>query len=101
MSINYACLNDTAIAHIFSRIITKTNLPYNKNILTLEEFNNDYNIIKGYIEWHKINHIEKKFSLYNLTQNNMIEIMNLINYNVDNKDELQKFWRTKICNINI
>jgi len=49
MSSEYAHWNDTSVAHMFIRLITKTNHPYNDCKLTFGEYQNDYNILKGYI----------------------------------------------------
>ena len=57
---------------MFVRLMTKTNHPYNNLSLTREEFNNDYN--------------------------NMNELITLISYETDNKEDLEKIW-LKICNI--
>ncbi len=98
MTTPFSLWNDTAIAHIFMRLINKTNHPYNTTTLTLQEFNNDYTTIKSYIEW-KNNNNNNKFSLYNFTPTNMTELINLINYDTSNKEELLKIWRTTILNL--
>ena len=96
MSNNFFLWNGTSIAHMFIRLITKTNHPYDDNLsLTLEEFNNDYNMLKEFIKWHKNNH--KTYLLYNFTQDNMNELINFISYETDNKEHLNKLW-LKICN---
>ncbi len=92
---NFAYWNDTSIAHMFIRLITKTNHPYNNVSLTLEEYQNDYNTLKCYMEWHELNYA-KSFSLYNFTQTNMLEIFNQMDYNIDNKDYLLELWKTKM-----
>ena len=58
MSDSFFLWNGTSLAHMFVRLMTKTNHPYNNNSLTLEEFNKDYNLAKEYIKWHKkiLNH---------------------------------------------
>jgi hypothetical protein len=76
--------------------MTKTNDPYNNLSLTREEFNNDYNTLKDFIKWHKDNN--KQYLLYNFTQDNMNELITLISYETDNKEDLEKIW-LKICNI--
>ena len=96
MSNNFHLWNGTSIANMFIRLMTKTNQPYNNLPLTLEEFNNDYNTLKDFIKWHKYN--DKQYLLYNFTQDNMNECINLINYEIDNKEDLEKIW-LKICNI--
>jgi hypothetical protein len=93
MSTEYVYWNDTAIAHIFTRLITKTNHPYNDNPLTLDEFNKDYNLLQDYIEWRKQN-VKKGFSLYNFTYDSMISFLHLIDYDTNNKDELIQIWKT-------
>lgn len=98
MSSNYYQWNDTSVSHTFIRLITKINHPFNHNKLTLEEFQNDYNQLKGYIEWHKNNHIENyinTYTSYNFTQNNMNELFNKIDYNIDNQYFLLNFWNEK------
>jgi len=81
---------------MFVRLMTKTNDPYNNLSLTREEFNNDYNTLKDFIKWHKDNN--KQYLLYNFTQDNMNELITLISYETDNKEDLEKIW-LKICNI--
>ena len=92
MSTEYIYWNDTAIAHMFSRLITKTNQPYNDTPLTLYEFNKDYNLLQDYIEWRK-QFVKKGFSLYNFTYDSMISFLHLIDYDTNNKDELIKIWK--------
>ena len=88
----YELWNDTSVAYIFIRLITKKNFPINENILTFEEFNNEYNILKGYIKWHKNNYKESS-PLYNFTQKNLIKIFKKINYKIDNQKELLELWK--------
>lgn len=92
MSTEYVYWNDTAIAHIFTRLITKTNHPYNDNPLTLDEFNKDYNLLQDYIDWRK-QYVKKGVSLYNFTYDSMISFLHLIDYDTNNKDELIKIWK--------
>ena len=95
MSSNFFLWNGTSIAHMFIRLMTKTNHPYNNLSLTLEEFNHDYNMLKDFIKWHKNNH--KTYLLYNFTQDNMNEFINCISYETDNEEHVKKLW-LKICN---
>ena len=88
----YVYWNDTAIAHMFTRLITKTKHPYNDTPLTLDEFNKDYNLLQDYIEWRK-QYVKKGFSLYNFTYDSMITFLHLIDYDTNNKDELIKIWK--------
>lgn len=92
MSTEYVYWNDTAIAHIFTRLITKTKHPYNDNPLTLDEFNKDYNLLQDYIDWRK-QYVKKGVSLYNFTYDSMISFLHLIDYDTNNKDELIKIWK--------
>lgn len=87
----YELWNDTSVAYIFIRLITKKNIPINENILTFEEFNNEYNLLKGYIKWHKNNYKESS-PLYNFTQKNLLTIFKKINYKKDNEKELLDLW---------
>jgi hypothetical protein len=71
--------NDTSIAHMFTRLITKTNHPYNNTPLLLDEFNKDYNLLKNFIEWRKkyrSNPVKIGVSLYNFTNDNMLLFYN-------------------------
>ena len=97
----YLCWNDTSVAHIFTRLITKTkflinvepNHPYyNDNILTLDEFNNDYKMLEDYIEWKRIYKPIQKSSLYNFTPDSMTSFLQLITYDTNNKDKLIELW---------
>ena len=98
----YLCWNDTSVAHIFTRLITKTRFLinvepshpyYNDNLLTLDEFNNDYKMLTDYIEWKRINQsFGKKISLYNFTPDSMTSFLKLIEYDKNNKDELIELW---------
>jgi hypothetical protein len=88
----YELWNDTSVAYIFIRLITKKNIPINENILTFEEFKNEYNILKGYIKWHKNNYKESS-PLYNFTQKNLLTIFKKINYKIDNETELLDLWK--------
>ena len=101
----YLCWNDTSIAHIFLRLITKTkflliidiNHPYdNDNLLTLDEFNDDYKMLEGYIEWKRINKPIQNFSLYNFTPDSMTYFLRLINYDTNNRDELIELWENQM-----
>ena len=93
----YSSWNDTSVAHLFTRLITKNNLPYNNTPLTQQEFDSDYQLLSGYIEWKKNHHMSSSFSLYHFTPNNMSRFLNLIDYNTQNKDELLNLWKTTMC----
>jgi len=97
----YLCWNDTSVAHIFTRLITKTKFLinvepshpyYNDNILTLDEFNNDYKMLEDYIEWKRIYKPIQKSSLYNFTPDSMTFFLQLITYDTNNRDELIELW---------
>jgi len=88
----YVYWNDTSVAHMFTRLITKTNHPYNNTPLTIDKFNKDYNMLKDYIEWRK-ERVKTVFSLYNFTYNNMINFLQLIDFDKNNTDELIEIWK--------
>jgi hypothetical protein len=97
----YLCWNDRSVAHIFLRLITKTKFLlivdpehpyYNDNLLTLDEFNEDYKMLEGYIEWKRINQPMQNLSLYNFTPDSMTSFLSLINYDTNNRDELIELW---------
>jgi hypothetical protein len=92
--------NDTAIAHLFVRLITKTNSPYNKNKLTEYEFNEEYEYLKKYIEWKKIQSQTNNFSLYNFSPKKMSSFLSLISWDSSNENELLKLWKVTMCNVN-
>lgn len=98
MSSNYASWNDTAVAHMFMRLIYKINHPYNYDKLSVEQFQDDYNELKGYIDWHQNNYVNSS-GLYNLTQTNIRHIFEKIDYDVDNRQELLDFWCANVVNI--
>ena len=98
----YLCWNDTSVSHIFTRLITKTKFLinvdpsqpyYDDNLLTVEEFNHDYKMLEGYIEWKRINQqFGQKFSFYNFTPDSMSSFLQLITYDTNNRDELIELW---------
>lgn len=47
----YDIWNGTSIAYMIGRLITRTNIPCYGRLLSLEEFNNEYNILSGFIYW--------------------------------------------------
>lgn len=96
MTNNFSLWNGTSIAHMFIRLMTKTNHPYNDSPLTLDEFNNDYNLLKDFITWHKNNN--KKYLMYNFTSNNMDELISLVNYETKFEGNIKKLW-LKMCNM--
>lgn len=97
----YLCWNDTSVADTFFRLITKRKIllnvdfnshDYNDNLLTLEEFNHDYKMLEGYIEWKRKNKPIQKFSFYNFTPHSMASFLQLITYDTNNRDELIELW---------
>lgn len=90
MTNNYPLWNDMSVTHLFVRLITKTNHPYNENLLTEEEFNNDYKNLIGYIQWRESYHIPS--SLYDFTDDKMKQLISMINWEKENKEELTTIW---------
>ena len=99
----YLCWNDTSVAHIFTRLITKTKFLiyvepshpyYNDNLLTLDEFNHDYKMLEDYIKWKRVYKPIQKSSLYNFTPDSMTSFLKLITYNTNNRDELIELWES-------
>ena len=106
----YLCWNDRSVAHIFLRLITKTKFLlivdpehpyYNDNLLTFDEFNEDYKMLEGYIEWKRINKPIQNFSLYNFTPDSMTYFLRLINYDTNNRDELIELCKKLDINISV
>ena len=96
---NFDCYNDTAIAYMFISLIKKDHTPYNNNKLTLEEYQNEYNIAKEFMGWHKNNYDCGGFSLYDFSRENLTEIFDKLDYNTDNTAELTQIWNDKIMNM--
>lgn len=107
----YAFWNDTSVAHMFIRLITKKNHPYNDAKLPYEIYKTDYDNLKGYIEWDRnvtwiLDNVgflfglnSTKFnSMYNFTHTNMVEIFDELDYLADNEEHLMHLWMTKIMN---
>lgn len=102
MAESYECWNDTTVAGIFLILIKKNRNPYETSDIinvNFEEYQNYYNALKGYIEWHDTNCYLEKFSLYNFTQENMHRIFNKLDYNVNNKEELLTLWRNTMIRL--
>ena len=89
----YIYWNDTSTAHMFIRLMTKTNHPYNNNPLTLDEFNKDYKKLSDFIEW-KSKNPNNSFSLYHFTIDRMTSFLQLIRYDTDK--DLLELWKTKM-----
>ena len=101
----YLCWNESSVAHIFLRLITKTkffiiteeNHPiHNDNFLTLEEFNDDYKMLEGYIEWKRNYQPIQNYSYYNFSPDKMSAFLKLINYDSNNRNELIKLWKKEM-----
>jgi len=86
---DFSLWNGTSVSHMFIRLITKTNHPHSAASLTMEEFENDYNTLKEFIEWHKTNNTNR---LFNFTQENMNKLINAISFRSYNKEELYDLW---------
>lgn len=92
---DFKCWNDTSVAHSFIRLMTKRNHPFNETPLSLEKFNEEYAILKDYIEWRG----DKGSSSaddYNFTYDSMTNFINMIDYNTNNEAELSKIWTETI-----
>lgn len=86
----YSYWNDTSVAHMFIRLLNKTNYS------TIDEFNKDYEMLKGYIEWKRINKKNGGFSMYNFSIESMTSFIDLISYDANDNGELTKIWNTKM-----
>ena len=53
---NFKQWNDTSIAHLCLRLITKSNHPLNAAGLSKEQYNCEYELFKKYLNWHKTNY---------------------------------------------
>lgn len=91
----YASWNDTSVAHVFIRLITKKNHPYNDEPLSIESYLEDHALMLGYIEWKKTQP-PKNFSLYNFTPESMTSFIELITHDTRNIDELWEIWKTRM-----
>ena len=83
----YDLWNGTSIAYMIARLMTRTNIPYDNQLLSLEEFKNDMNILRGFIDWFE--HNNKKYFHYNFTYENLNQIFSLIDYQVDKKEQIE------------
>jgi len=97
----YLCWNDSSVANLFIRLITKTKFLinvepshpyYNDNLLTLDEFNDDYKVLEDYIEWKRLYQADQTSSIYNFTPDIMTSFLKLIKYDTVNRDELIELW---------
>ena len=86
--------NETSIAFMFIRLLSKKNLPYSDSILTLEEFNTDYDTLEKYINWNKYKNIKIASHSYNFTAKNMSYFISLIKYEPDDRDALISKWKS-------
>lgn len=93
---NYQLWNDTSVALIFTRLMTKKNHPFNEDKLTYDKFLSEYNLLKGFIEWHNGGFYRSSSPLYHFTQGNMREIFDKIDFETDNEEELLELWKTKV-----
>lgn len=96
---NFKSYNDTTIAHLFVRLISCKNSPYNDDKLSLEQFEKEYNELSDYIEWKESQCIlQNNYSLYNFTPERMRTFLTLIKYDFENKKELLELWKSQMCN---
>ena len=92
---NFESWNDTSIAHMFIRLMTKINHPYSDYLLSREEFESDYELLDKYIDWRKNADIVQLYeSSYIFTIDNMSYLLNKIDYDTHNDDELRQIWNT-------
>ena len=83
----YDLWNDSSVAYMIGRLMTRTNIPYDDRKLTFEEFNDDYNLLSGFIDWLENNN--RTYSYYKFTYNNLKQILGLIDYSIDNSDQIE------------
>ena len=91
--------NGTAIAHMFVRLIKRNNDPYNKTPLTQEEFDNQCEQMRNYIEWRKTNSPDNEFFPYRFTAENMSHFLDSI-IETDNEKDVLDLWENKMCVMN-
>ncbi len=91
MTNNYHLWNDTSVTHLLVRLISRRNHPYNERLLTEDEFRDDHNVLIDYIAWRKP--IQTTDSLYDFTEDNMVKLISLINWDKDNHEELLTLWQ--------
>ena len=90
---NFERWNDTSIAHMFIRLISKTNHPYSDMHLSREQFDADYELLEKYIEWRRKNQIvQKPNSSYNFNYSSMSFLLENIDYDTQNQEELSRLW---------
>lgn len=90
--------NDTSVAHMFIRLMTKSNHPYNDNMpLSREQFDADYELLENYINWRKNKHIvQHNNSSYNYTIDSMLYLLNRIDYDTQNLGEVSQLWNNML-----
>uniref|UniRef100_A0A6C0HRC7 Uncharacterized protein n=1 Tax=viral metagenome TaxID=1070528 RepID=A0A6C0HRC7_9ZZZZ len=81
---SYSVWNDASISYACIRLMSKTNYPYNEDLLTPREFIEERNLLEGYIEWKKENQKGSRFS-----PENLIKFLSLLE---GEKQPLLDFW---------
>jgi len=98
---NFERWNDTSIAHMFIRLISKTNHPYNDMHLSREQFDADYELLEKYIEWRREKQIvQKPNSSYNFNCLSMLFLFENIDYDIQNQENLSRLWNNMFNNDN-
>jgi len=93
---NFYAWNDTAIASVFMRLITKKNYPYSDEYLSYDEYNRCYKQLGEYIKFRRNNNPFVPSPLYKWSDNAVGEIYSLLDYDVDNQSQLIELWKRKI-----
>jgi hypothetical protein len=92
---HYALWTDETVAHLFMVLITKNSGHGSKSgvyNITKEAFRKKYKEMQGYIEWKKTHPQDGGVPLYNFTTENMEHFLDLITYDMGNKDMLFELW---------
>lgn len=97
MAFDFELWNGTSVAHLFCRLITKTNHPYDERILTREEFDKDYRMMRDYIEWKRNRQIN--YLLYKYTDENLTTLLNMIDYDTENRSIFSEYWKRNMVGI--
>ena len=86
--------NEESIAATFIRLITRSNFPYDKNMLSLKEFNDEYDLLENYITWYTNTNAKVNSYSYNFTSESMSYFLSLIRYDPDDRETLAAKWKS-------
>jgi len=95
---DFTTWNDTTISGMFTRLMTRTNHPYDNRPLSELEFDVDHDLMDAYIKWKSSNNDdEPNGSDYNFSPTSMAWFLGQITY-TSNTDKLSGIWNNSMIN---